>query len=117
MANKGLDPSNGQESPATAELVAVCKSLVQEVNGMTEDTEAEEWIKGVLKPLAARAGRAVARVETGGKTYPMRFDLLEAAQAVLAIVGDEDLPDNGELSGAAVIDMLRAAVEQEAQER
>jgi hypothetical protein len=28
------------------------------------------------------------------------------------MLGDEDLPDNGEFSGAAVTDMLRAAVEQ-----
>lgn len=36
--------------------------------------------------------------------------LLAAANAVLAILGDDDLPDNGNLSGAAVTDMLRAAL-------
>lgn len=37
-------------------------------------------------------------------------ELLEALEAALAILGDADLPDNGELSGAAVTDMMRAAV-------
>ena len=40
-------------------------------------------------------------------------DLLRAAEAVLDLLGDEDLPDNGELSGAAITDALRAAVEAE----
>ena len=40
------------------------------------------------------------------------MELLEAAKAVLAILGDDDLADNGELSGAAITDALRAAVEQ-----
>ena len=45
------------------------------------------------------------------KWYQDRFrELLEALEAALAILGDEDLPDNGELSGAAVTDMMRAAV-------
>jgi hypothetical protein len=38
-------------------------------------------------------------------------ELLESLEAALAILGDDDLPDNGELSGAAVTDMMRAAVE------
>lgn len=33
--------------------------------------------------------------------------LLKALMSTLEILGDEDLPDNGELSGAAVTDMLR----------
>jgi hypothetical protein len=37
-------------------------------------------------------------------------ELLAALEAALAILGDNDLPDNGELSGAAVTDMMRAAV-------
>ena len=43
--------------------------------------------------------------------YQERYrELLEALEAALAILGDDDLPDNGELSGAAVTDMMRAAV-------
>jgi hypothetical protein len=37
-------------------------------------------------------------------------ELLEALEAALEILGDDDLPDNGELSGAAVTDVMRAAV-------
>ena len=43
--------------------------------------------------------------------YQDRFrELLEALEAALAILGDDDLPDNGELSGAAVTDVMHAAV-------
>jgi hypothetical protein len=35
--------------------------------------------------------------------------MLEALQAVVNLIGDEDLPDNGELSGAAVCDLVRDA--------
>jgi len=37
-------------------------------------------------------------------------ELVEALEAALAILGDDDLPDNGELSGAAVTDLMRVAV-------
>jgi hypothetical protein len=37
-------------------------------------------------------------------------ELLEALEAALAVLGDDDLPDNGDLSGAAITDMMRAAV-------
>jgi len=36
--------------------------------------------------------------------------MLEALKALVALIGDEDLPDNGELSGAAISDMARSAV-------
>ena len=36
--------------------------------------------------------------------------LLEALKAIVALIGDEDLPDNGELSGAAISDMARSAI-------
>ena len=37
--------------------------------------------------------------------------MLKALKSMLELIGDEDLPDNGELSGAAICDMARAAVE------
>ncbi len=37
--------------------------------------------------------------------------MLEALKAVIELIGDEDLPDNGEYNGAAVCDMARSAVE------
>lgn len=36
--------------------------------------------------------------------------MLSALRSVSKIMGDEDLPDNGDLSGAAISDMVRAAV-------
>ena len=36
--------------------------------------------------------------------------MLEALKALVALIGDEDLEDNGELSGAAVCDLAREAV-------
>lgn len=38
-------------------------------------------------------------------------DLIEAARAVLKLLDGADIPDNGELSGAAITDALRAAVD------
>ena len=35
----------------------------------------------------------------------------EALKAIVELIGDEDLPDNGELSGAAVCDMARSAID------
>lgn len=37
--------------------------------------------------------------------------MLEALKAIIALIGDEDLPDNGELSGAAICDMARSAID------
>jgi len=36
--------------------------------------------------------------------------MLDALRGLLELIGDEDLPDNGELSGAAICDMARTAV-------
>jgi len=37
--------------------------------------------------------------------------MLEALKAIMELIGDEDLQDNGELSGAAICDMGRSAIE------
>jgi len=37
--------------------------------------------------------------------------ILEALKGVVELMGDEDLPDNGEFSGEAVSDMVRNAIE------
>ena len=34
----------------------------------------------------------------------------EALKAMAELIGDKDLPDNGELSGAAICDMVRVAI-------
>ena len=36
--------------------------------------------------------------------------ILEALRGLIDLIGDEDLPDNGELSGAAICDLARSAV-------
>jgi hypothetical protein len=36
--------------------------------------------------------------------------MLQALKAIIKLIGDEDLPDNGELSGAAICDLVRSAV-------
>ena len=38
--------------------------------------------------------------------------MYEALKAMLALSGDEDLPDNGELSGASICDFARNALAQ-----
>jgi len=38
---------------------------------------------------------------------PMMF---EALSSLVQLIGDEDLPDNGELSGAAICDLARSAI-------
>ena len=35
--------------------------------------------------------------------------MLQALKALTDLIGDEDLPDNGELSGAAICDLVRSA--------
>lgn len=62
-------------------------------------------------------GRKIAVLEKGkdakanAQLIAMSPYVLEALKGVVALVGDEDLEDNGELSGAAVCDMARSAVE------
>jgi len=36
--------------------------------------------------------------------------MLEALRSLMELIGDEDLPDNGELSGAAICDMARSTI-------
>ena len=36
--------------------------------------------------------------------------MLDALKGMAELIGDEDLPDNGDLSGAAICDMVRTAV-------
>ena len=37
--------------------------------------------------------------------------LFRALKSVVDLIGDDDLPDNGELSGAAICDFARSVVE------
>ena len=49
--------------------------------------------------------------ERYAKRIAMSPYVLEALEAMVKLIGDEDLPDNGELSGAAICDMARTAIE------
>lgn len=61
-------------------------------------------------------GEIIASVEKGNRdeanakiiaASPMMF---EALSGLVQLIGDEDLPDNGELSGAAICDLARSAL-------
>lgn len=49
--------------------------------------------------------------ETKAKQIAIAPFVFDALKSVVELLGDEDIPDNGELSGAAISDLARAAVE------
>ena len=49
-----------------------------------------------------------ADAEARAKMMAMSPYMLEALKGVVEIMGDEDLPDNGEMNGGAVSDMIVA---------
>lgn len=61
-------------------------------------------------------GSKIAVVEKGknakanARLIAMTPYIQEALKGLVALIGDEDLEDNGELSGAAICDMARTAV-------
>lgn len=71
--------------------------------------------KGNAWVVQTQDGKSIATIENTGKdrAYAKLFAvspyMLEALKAVDKLIGDEDLPDNGEMSGAAVCDMVRSA--------
>ncbi len=60
------------------------------------------------KLIASIAGSTDA--EAKAKLIAVSPYMLEALKAMVELIGDEDLPDNGELSGAAICDMARSAL-------
>lgn len=58
--------------------------------------------------IATLADSADAKARA--KLIAMSPYMMEALKGVVELIGDEDLSDNGELSGAAVSDMVRSAV-------
>jgi len=60
--------------------------------------------------------RTIASVEKSGqdeadaKLIAASPIMLEALSGLVQLIGDEDLPDNGELSGAAICDLARSAI-------
>ena len=49
--------------------------------------------------------------ETKAKQIAISPYVLKALNSMVDLLGDEDMPDNGELSGAAISDMARSAIE------
>jgi hypothetical protein len=48
--------------------------------------------------------------EADAKLIAARPMMFEALSGLVQLIGEEDLPDNGELSGAAICDLARSAV-------
>lgn len=48
--------------------------------------------------------------EADAKLMAVSPMMLEALSGLVQLIGEEDLPDNGELSGAAICDLARSAL-------
>ena len=48
--------------------------------------------------------------EANAKLMAVSPMMLEALSGLVQLIGEEDLPDNGELSGAAICDLARSTV-------
>ena len=76
----------------------------------------EAKLVGGTWKVVAEDGKLIATIadsvdaEKKAKLIAVSPYMLEALKAVVELIGNEDLPDNGELSGAAVCDMARSAV-------
>jgi hypothetical protein len=73
--------------------------------------------KGASWAVLDKEGKTIATIKGTGsdKRYAKLIAaspyMLEALKATASLIGDEDPPDNGEISGAAVCDMIRSALE------
>jgi len=73
-------------------------------------------LKGDNWIVQTQEGRIIATLGIGkeakknAKLIAASPYMLEALKSMVELIGDEDLDDNGELSGAAVCDMVRAAI-------
>ncbi len=76
----------------------------------------EAVMKDNLWQVQTEDGRIIATIgkgknsESNAKLIAISPYMLEALKAVVNIIGDEDLPDNGEFSGSAVSDLVRSAI-------
>ncbi|MFC1970708.1 hypothetical protein ACFLV0_02055 [Chloroflexota bacterium] len=73
-------------------------------------------LKGEKWQVLSSKNEIIAIVEKGSQdevnakliaASPLMF---EALSSLVQLIGDEDLPDNGELSGAAICDLARSAI-------
>lgn len=66
--------------------------------------------------ICSSDGGIIALVEKGdndeanAKLIAASPMMIEALSGLVQLIGDEDLPDNGELSGAAICDLARSAI-------
>lgn len=76
----------------------------------------EPKLEGKTWKVMDEDGKLIANIvdsddaETKAKLIAVSPYMLEALKAMVELIGDEDLPDNGELSGAAICDMARSAI-------
>ena len=66
--------------------------------------------------IRSSEGGIIASVEKGShdeanaKLMAVSPMMIEALSGLVQLIGEEDLPDNGELSGAAICDLARSTV-------
>ena len=88
----------------------VVKSTDEDINTKTIIDSDEFWIAKVLN--FNRASDDIRESQANANLIAAAPAMYEALQALLALIGDEDLPDNGELSGASICDFARSALAQ-----
>ena len=86
------------------------KSTDEDINTKTIIDSHEFWIAKVLN--FNRASDDIRESQANANLIAAAPAMHEALQALLALIGDEDLPDNGELSGASICDFARSALAQ-----
>ena len=70
---------------------------------------------GIWKVLSSE-NRTIASIEKSdsdeadARLMASSLLMFEALSSLVQLIGEEDLPDNGELSGAAICDLVRSAV-------
>jgi hypothetical protein len=69
----------------------------------------DSWLIQDDKGHGIAAVNKTKNAETNARLIAASPYMLEALKAVEKLIGDEDLPDNGELSGAAICDLVRSA--------
>ena len=85
-----------------------------------EDNQTQTMWKAVLNGVKwqvfSSENKVIATIEKGPRdeanakliaASPMMY---QALSGVIQLLGEEDLPDNGELSGAAICDLARSAL-------
>jgi len=73
-------------------------------------------LKGGRWEICSSDGKVIAHIdrddlsEANARLIAASPIMLEALSALVQLIGEDDLPDNGELSGAAICDLARSAL-------